>query len=45
VKGADLEKVYNIIGQEVKNSNLKSGVYIVKVSKGSTMVTKKVLVR
>jgi hypothetical protein len=45
VKGADLEKVYNIIGQEVKNRNLKSGVYIVKVSKGSAMVTKKVLVK
>ncbi|MCT4646275.1 MAG: hypothetical protein N4A74_14910 [Carboxylicivirga sp.] len=44
VRGARLEKVYNMSGQEVRNSNLNSGIYIVKVSYNSIVDTQKALI-
>ncbi len=43
VKGADLEAVYALTGQEVKATNLSSGIYIVKISKGDKAATLKVV--
>ncbi|ANW96241.1 hypothetical protein AXE80_08095 [Wenyingzhuangia fucanilytica] len=35
VSGANLDAVYSITGQQVKSSDLASGVYIVRISKGN----------
>ncbi len=42
VKGADLDAVYAITGQQVKATGLSSGVYIVRISKNSRHATVKV---
>ncbi|MCT4587632.1 MAG: hypothetical protein N4A71_07405 [Carboxylicivirga sp.] len=44
VRGAKLEKIYDMSGREVKNNKLKRGAYIVKVSCRSIVSTRKVFV-
>ncbi len=39
-----ITKVYNIIGQEVKNIHLKSGVYLVYIKNETSIVSKKIMV-
>lgn len=42
VKGANLDKIYTITGQEVNNSNLSSGIYLVIISKNDKKATVKI---
>ncbi|MGY5355891.1 T9SS type A sorting domain-containing protein [Wenyingzhuangia sp. IMCC45467] len=44
VTGAKLVAVYDITGQEVKNNNLRAGIYIVKISKEKKVAVVKLVV-
>ncbi|MGY6650245.1 T9SS type A sorting domain-containing protein [Wenyingzhuangia sp. IMCC45574] len=43
VVGANLDAVYSVSGQEVKATDLSSGIYVVKISKGNKQDTIKVV--
>ncbi|WP_010135927.1 T9SS type A sorting domain-containing protein [Ochrovirga pacifica] len=43
VSGANLEAVYSITGQQVSNTGLSNGIYIVKITKGSKQEAVKVI--
>lgn len=45
VSGANLQAVYNITGQEVRNVDLKDGIYIIKISKGTKVTAVKVVIK
>ena len=45
VEGAHLEAVYDLTGQDVKNRDLKAGIYIVKISKDKNIAAVKVVVQ
>lgn len=44
VEGASLLAIYNVVGQEVKNRDLSSGVYIVKIFKDDIIVLVKIAI-
>ena len=44
VEGANLLAIYNVVGQEVKNRDLSSGVYIIKIFKADVIALVKIAI-
>ena len=44
VEGANLLAIFNVVGQEVKNRDLSSGVYIIKIFKADVIALVKIAI-